>query len=341
MLAAGIFFVVLGHCYQPQYLFYPPFSFHMPLFFFISGYFFRPPHTIEEKFLFIKKKTLKQLIPYYLLNFLFGAVTMSLKPLGINLGDDIGWNSFFRTPFLRADQFLLFIPAWFLINLYFINVIAGLVYSRNKYLNGVILMTTLMLLYPMLKLGLGNWFDSWKISGIRIFLGFFFVSSGYVFKLIEPSIKKYVLKPAVLVILFAIINILNTNFGVITYNLLFANIVNELVWVPVVSTFCIILMIYVLSHYLNSFLDKKSWVYVLGDHTYSIMVWHYSAFWVLNVVLYAAGIVSFSDLSKQEYKFNVEKLWMVYMFVGLAVPLFLSSSYQYAKKRAPGVISLP
>ena len=58
----GILFVILGHCEPPfDKIIY---SFHMPLFFLISGYLFKSKKNIKD---YLKKIFLKYIIPYFLL----------------------------------------------------------------------------------------------------------------------------------------------------------------------------------------------------------------------------------------------------------------------------------
>ncbi|PJA90041.1 MAG: hypothetical protein CO136_03310, partial [Candidatus Levybacteria bacterium CG_4_9_14_3_um_filter_36_7] len=98
MRAIGIIFVVWGHNYQPPFLFFPAFYFHLSLFFFISGYFFKPQTTIKNKVKYFIKKTRNQLLPYYVLNLFFGLLTMVLRPMNINLGIDLNFQSMFIAP---------------------------------------------------------------------------------------------------------------------------------------------------------------------------------------------------------------------------------------------------
>ena len=79
MSAIGIIFVIFGHGYQPPFLFYPAFAFHMALFFFISGYFSKTANGIRQTGNMILKKARSQLAPYFILNILFGL--LSLKSL--------------------------------------------------------------------------------------------------------------------------------------------------------------------------------------------------------------------------------------------------------------------
>ena len=54
----GIFYVILGHVTHTSFLFRYIYSFHMPLFFFISGMLFVPFKMAREKYFDIVKKSL-------------------------------------------------------------------------------------------------------------------------------------------------------------------------------------------------------------------------------------------------------------------------------------------
>ncbi len=64
----GIIAVVIGHSSWRFGKIFDPYSFHMALFIFISGYFYKT--TYEDNFiLFIKNKTKSLVIPYFIYNF--------------------------------------------------------------------------------------------------------------------------------------------------------------------------------------------------------------------------------------------------------------------------------
>lgn len=65
MKGIGIITVIIGHTYTPFGLNYIIYSFHMPLFFLISGYFWKERETGE-----ILKRGLKNYIKPYLLTVL-------------------------------------------------------------------------------------------------------------------------------------------------------------------------------------------------------------------------------------------------------------------------------
>jgi fucose 4-O-acetylase-like acetyltransferase len=48
MKGVGIILMIIGHCAIPRLLWHFIFSFHMPLFFIISGFFFKPKPVIQR-----------------------------------------------------------------------------------------------------------------------------------------------------------------------------------------------------------------------------------------------------------------------------------------------------
>lgn len=111
----GIFLVVLGHLSLPEIEMKIIYSFHMPLFFFISGFLFKM-NRFEDKKIGIKKRFSSLIIPYlvfWIISFIFGIAVdfVSGKTLPgfietlselFFLNGSVGWNS----------------PLWFLIVLF-------------------------------------------------------------------------------------------------------------------------------------------------------------------------------------------------------------------------------
>ncbi|SMC26519.1 Fucose 4-O-acetylase [Andreprevotia lacus DSM 23236] len=327
MLAIGIIFVLMGHSHQPAFLFYPAYSFHMGLFFFISGYFFKPQSTLAGKWQFLRRKAQTQLLPYYALLLLFGVITLLLRHVGINVGSDMNADSLLWGPFGRADQFNLYLSAWFLLTLFLVNVAAGALYSGQRQADLFILAGGTVLLYFMLDLGKQNVGD-WRLQAIRSSFGFFFFGLGYFFRLYEAQIKPLLLRPAAVICLFVLTNMLIVHFGNIGYSILLGNIGNDLVWVPIVGTLAIILQVYVLAHHLAQVSSEQSWLLLIGRNTFAIMIWHFAAFLLLNVMLHLLGLVRFDDLSNVYFRYEADRTWMLYLLAGLFGPIALAQGYR-------------
>lgn len=86
----AIISVLVGHGAGGINLFYDwfsPYAFHLPLFAFSSGYFFKESSTDNVcKYIIHKVKTL--IIPLYLWHFFYGLVVMFLRNYGFTIGED-------------------------------------------------------------------------------------------------------------------------------------------------------------------------------------------------------------------------------------------------------------
>ena len=123
----GIFFMMLGHLKNDFtsvgtfYGWFPYYSFHMPLFFFISGYFYRDSyekdlHRSLPSFLWKKIKAL--IIPYYVINGCFLIFQSFLHSRGIWLGNGFSLKEWLLQPWIRPEPYTLAHPTWFLIALF-------------------------------------------------------------------------------------------------------------------------------------------------------------------------------------------------------------------------------
>lgn len=124
----GILLVILGHIQIPYMLKTVIYSFHMPLFFFVSGCFFRPISLRE----FFAKKTRQLLIPWAFFAFLLFVYLFVLK-----LNETHNWAKAISLPvtsmfdgFLGDENsFILFHVIWFLICLFEVSFVYLLIHK--------------------------------------------------------------------------------------------------------------------------------------------------------------------------------------------------------------------
>lgn len=142
--AMGIFLVVVGHGYFPSEgfdLFSKNFiySFHMPIFFFISGFLFR---IKQDNFgIFLKKSIIRLLIPYVLLNFL---AAILFAPILVKQGVDSIIERLFDFAVGGGHSFAG--ASWFLIAMFWIRILAFLSVKYEK----MVLTTALSILVAYL-----------------------------------------------------------------------------------------------------------------------------------------------------------------------------------------------
>lgn len=127
--ALAILFVVSGHTYGigiGQWCNYIPYySFHVPLFVFISGYFYKSAYE-DNLFLFIKKKFLRLLVPLWLWSFAYGVFAnylggyfLDLKPAPLDFYN-VFWASLYD-----GHQYVFNFASWFIGPLFFAYVIVA------------------------------------------------------------------------------------------------------------------------------------------------------------------------------------------------------------------------
>jgi fucose 4-O-acetylase-like acetyltransferase len=120
--ALGIIVVVIGHIYQP-FTWFPPYSYHMALFIFISGFFYKTGYEDQVKN-FLKRRIVGLALPYFGYLLFYALVTQFLYvKFNIKLCDFPVFSlyNFFVAPFISGHQFHLFLAGWFVIELLVIH----------------------------------------------------------------------------------------------------------------------------------------------------------------------------------------------------------------------------
>jgi fucose 4-O-acetylase-like acetyltransferase len=193
----GIWLVTLGHLKINIEIITLIYSFHMPLFFFISGYLEKDKKLIET----IKGGIRNLIIPYillYTLSFLAWVPSrilwhrelfennpvieiLLLKPfLGMLIG--VGYDTDYST--------MMNVPLWFLVGLFFVKIIHSIaikLVKTNKKIYILINVFIILCILLIKRLTIDLWF-----SIDSAFLAYPFFSLGYFFKVTAPKfIEKY------------------------------------------------------------------------------------------------------------------------------------------------------
>jgi len=130
--AIAISFVILGHIKNDYtsigslFGWFPYYAFHLPLFLFISGYFFQEipeDHFFRffGKFLWKKIKTL--VIPFYVINSIFLIITLIMEPWGIVPAHHYGVLEWLVSPFIYLQPATYSAPSWYLMALFFTEIV--------------------------------------------------------------------------------------------------------------------------------------------------------------------------------------------------------------------------
>lgn len=121
----AIFFVVSGHLsfggIPLLYEWFTPYSFHIPLLCFISGYFYKDKYT-DVPLKYIWKKFKRHIIPLYLWNLFYGLLTAWLRNFHINYGKALNVYSLMVAPLTDGHQFGMYLATWFVFPLFCVEV---------------------------------------------------------------------------------------------------------------------------------------------------------------------------------------------------------------------------
>lgn len=323
VLAIGIIYVVMGHNYQPGTFLLPAYTFQVAIFFFVSGYFFKPQSGFKNKLLWLKKKALNLLVPYFIYNIFYALLTLYLFSRGVSLGEKINIYNFFVTPFITGHQYFLYLAAWFVPQLFLIHLSAQTLINKEKKIVFFIFLFLFLIISVLFinnySLEQGNFL---LVLG-RTAYGLSFYLLGKLLNIYEIKIKKYLVQPITFFLAYICYVSLESFFGGFNYSLAFASFSNN-AYITLSGTALAILMVYIISDYIGRAVSDNNLILKIGRNTYSIMANHLLIFFLINYILYRFTLVSPASLSDIFFHYQVEKIWFVYLILGISLPLLFS-----------------
>lgn len=327
--------VVLAHSFAtPKFLTNFICLFHMPLFFFLSGYCFKDKY-IADKITYLKRSLLSLYVPFVITNLIF----IGLHNIFFNLNiynDTYGFlgnvserynlhdylvHIYYTFRFMGQEQLLG--GFWFLNCLFY----ARLLFLLFRYIQNKIIRDKLRHLFTFLFL-IGSiifcLFD-WYIPGVlgsREVFGFILLLCGYVFKQKEHIIRRYsgviVAFSFVVCVIYAIYRPLFYSSSPLT--------IDRLDYLIPSILGC--LFIYFLCSW--RYLKNQKYLIYIGSHTLIILALHFLSFKLISWIYI---LLSNSDI-KLLAQFAVLEdtpnwLWLFYLCSGIFLPLVARKSYLY------------
>lgn len=350
--ALGILMIVAGHAgYDILTVggLFPYYSFHVPLFMFISGYFYRREEE-ERPLFYLKKKAKRLLLPYFIWNVIYGIVAWALRSFGgFALGDAISLKSLFLDPFLNGYQFLYNFAAWFVPVLFLtemMNLCMRLVLKKLRLdSEWLILMGTLLLGMAVVQLSIGGhvW-GLYRTPGRILFLYPCFQMGQFYKRKLEArdtlgNLPYFAIVTGVQVVLSVCCN------GLAYSSVWCTGFANGPV-IPYVTAVSGIAFWMRVARVLAPVLGERQrggdaaqnpaggFFLYLGRNTYAVMMHHIMAFMLVKMVL--AGIAThtgyLADFDFAAFYGNIDYYYlvkgseafrMVYLAAGVALPLLL------------------
>ena len=323
---------------------FPYYSFHVPLFMFISGYFYKEVGK-GQTFGYVKKKVRRLLVPYLLWNLVYGLLAWLLRGHGFSMGEEIGIRTLLLAPFMHGYQFIYNYAAWFvpvLLVIEMMNLLMRLIcgwsfekLSRRRdeggnlewfYLAGSL---AIGMIVVCLAIGGHVWGD-YKAAGRILFLYPCYQMGQFYKKKLEKHDTMGNL------VYFAIVMGVQTLLQIGCNGLAFSS-----VWctgfangplVPYVTIVTGIAFWLRIAKVAAPVIGRSRVIRFLGQNTYTVMMHHVLVFMLIKMIL--AGVAAGTGLcggfdfaqfySNIDYIYlvnGVEHFKMVYLAAGVGVPL--------------------
>lgn len=340
--ALAIMLVVSGHLEFSIFGMFPPYSFQLALFFFISGMLFKDKY-LNNVFEYFTRRIKSLLIPYFAYEAVYLLITLAMVPvIGEFFGEPVNFKNFFITPFLNGHQLYLCAPLWFVPQL-FVTMIVFLFLMRmfsnikNKYFT--------LIFFAIL--GFGS-IPLWKIIShtplslmfIRTTFSLFFVYLGYFYvKYIKDNFNIFTPKWLGGIICFqSILWLFNRDFnpehGIgLSYVLVWGRFDQQLI-VPVLTSLTgIWICLYTVKLLYPYFKDIK-FLQDVGNSTYHIMANHLFVMYVITLILFKITGTPLSDKGDKIYSiYNPVQTTYFYFVAVMLITTYFAKFQKFIYKK--------
>lgn len=346
--AIGIIMVVGGHC-GCRFLEFdsllPYYEFHMPLFIFISGYFFNCSSRKTGEWFIHKCKGL--IVPYYGNHFAFAIVAVYLySTYGFkNLLETLSFRSLIIEPLIPSTLAGFNSASWFVIVLFYIEIINHVVYKflKCKYADVIFFFFSLTIGIISIHFSMN---DIWMISGHRnmVIMNIIRVTSLLPYYVFGCIYRKYIENRYRLISKVNIILILT--FMLVIMNMVFPNLSSV---DYKYCSFSYYLMTYLvglggilfwlqISKILSKEIGDSYIVNIIGNNTFSIMTYHLFGFFVINCIclmvnrFFSLGLdVGIFWEKPRNSIFSKEISSWIYLICSIAISLVIKLLLEYVK----------
>lgn len=336
--ALGILLMVIGHSGCPQVLFRIIYLFHMPLFFFCSGIFYKEMANKESVLLFLKKRIVGLYIPFVKWSFLFLFLHNLFMAVGLynsEYGFE-GGSSIYSAPemlykmvmilFTMHDYEELLGGFWFIRALFVSSIIIAvfslLLKNQKRYkhelLCGVFLVLTLLIRRFLPEP------EIWRDISMGCFGAFFYMMGNISMRYILYWQNKY---GACLCCFFLLLSYYYFKSGISMgcgYNKVLPFSVSALSGT-------------MLTLYISSVIEGK-WniinrvFYYMGNHTLDILALHFLSFRLVSFLIVLLYGINVSHVAEHPVINDVNMShtywWILYCIVGLVLPLLFSAVWK-------------
>lgn len=346
--ALAIMLVVSGHLEFSIFGMFPPYSFQLALFFFISGMLFKDKY-LDDVATYFKRRIKSLLVPYFAYEAFYLLVTFALVPIvGEFLGDPLSLKSFFITPFLNGHQILICSPLWFVPQLFMTMIVFLFLMRVLRRINNEYISLGLFFL-----LGFGA-IPLWKVVShtpmalivMRTAFSLFFVYLGY-FYVKHIKDKFNIFTPKWLGGVIAVQSVLwlfNRDFDPVhgiglSYVLVWGRFDQQII-VPVLTSLTGIWVSLFAVKLLYPYLKDVKLLQDMGKCTFHIMANHLFVMYMITLFLFKFTGTSLAEKGDKIYSiFDPVQTTYLYFVIVMLVTTYFAKFQKFVYQKFSTVIS--
>ena len=361
--ALAIILVVSGHLEFRFFDMFPPYSFQLALFFFISGMLFKDKY-LDRVGEFIKRRIKSLLVLYFLYSAFYCLVTIVIDKLtGKFWGMELCFKNFFITPFLNGHQFDLSCPMWFVMQL-FITMVNFLFLQRQfrnlpekiKFaiytLMGFSAIPLSKMFTPIL-FSINNSNTLTTINPVALILvrtlfSLFFVYLGHFYttkiegkyNIFTPKILAWVI--CIQAILWHFNRDFNPTHGIgLSYVLVWARFDSQII-VPVLTSITGIWFSLFFIHVTYDYLKDIKFIKTIGENTYHIMANHLFVMFIITAIIFKINSIPFEErnLHNIYWIYNPIQNTYLYFVLTMLISTYSGVVLKYIKSKIPFIKEL-
>ena len=290
---------------------FPYDSFFMPLFVFISGYFYKKQNVIKN----IKHKTEKIFIPYMIWNVIMLGITIIIDRIlktnwAIGVNKEKVLNSIFLGPLVTTNG-----PSWFVIMLFWVSILYNLirnVIKPNKINDCILTIISIIAGLISVYLCVKGWNkkSSLMLFVLRTLFYIQFYHLGYIFKEhIEDRIKKankYIICSICVIINVILIAIYGDKVNFYATS----NMRGFSYWyLPIITSITGITFWYIIMDYVANKIKESKIITYIAQNTFFIMETHLLFANIINILFYIFNKMGIKYFLKFDTKSFIQSAW--------------------------------
>ena len=347
----GTIFIVAGHCRKGGidlfFNFFPIYSFHLGLFMFCSGYFYKD--RCEESFKnYFVKKFKRFIIPMYIWNFIYGVFVLMLHRRGFTIGKNMTLNNLIISPLNNGHQFQYNMCLWYLPSLFLIEIITCLI---RKLIKKKIRINEYIFFIIYLSLGLVGIYLSnkgfnqgWSLLLVRTlyFLPFFALGLLYNRKLENKDNLNNNIYFSIILLIDLIIILKNK--GTVSYTPSWCNDFSDNLILPFIVGFIGIAFWLRIAKIIEPIVKEKKIIDTIHNNVLSIATHQFLGFFIVKCIFafFSNFIIEFKNFNWNRFKNDIwycylpnnnTQFLIIYLIAGIVIPIYINKILKIIKEK--------